>query len=892
MRRNQILGWLLGAGLLCALPGRGQEPRPKAEQQQPRDGGAAAQSAFATVSGRQSEEAQAAAPRVLKFSGVLLDISGKPLNGEVEVTFALYKQEGDEEPLWTETQRLMADERGGYVALLGVTQATGIPAEVFRSDEARWLGVEVQGQVQQPRTMLVSVPYALKAVEAEKLAGKPASDFVLSENLSDQVRRVIEGQTIVANQATSTGTTQPGQTKANSTSSSPTTAAGPMFPPSTFSGTNATQIVSVQQNGSGNGLVAQTASNTGNSAVVGVATSNSTSNNQNGVIGFNAGAGSGVAGIATNPAAGVGVYGQSANFAGVFGNSFVTSGFATGVFGIGTSPDGAGVFGGNNATSGFAPWVSANSASPSGVGVFGNALATSGFAAGVQGLTHSPGGTGVTGFGISTGVLGSASATSGFSSGVFGQSFSPDGAGVGGFANATSGFALGLSGGTASSDGAGVFGNAIATSGFANGVQGQTSSPFGAGVFGIAAPNGQSTGVYGQTVNWVGVGGQALATSGGPAYGVWGDSLSTNGAGVAGYEDATSGYTNGVLGVSVSPEGTGIFGVNNATTGPCNQGFCQAGIGVQGVANGTNGNAYGVLGSTATTSFGAGVLGSANATTGQAFGVFGQSNSPNGNAIFGNAASASGFPTAVVGFLDSQQGGVAGQFTAHGGAGLILQGLSGPNFNQVFSVDANGNLNISGNLVVSGTKSSTVRLQSGREVALYAVESPENWFEDFGSAELKGGAAWVPLDTSFAEATNAAVTYHVFLTPNGDSNGLYVARKTATGFEVREHGGGNSNVAFDYRIVVRRRGYEAVRMAEVQHDVKTVESSRQRLAELANSGALTKAAASRPAGITPASITPPPTLRHVPQRPNVQQPPKAIIPQMPKVNVVQPAQPK
>jgi len=697
-----------------------------------------------TVNGSISREAQAAAPRVLKISGVLLDASAKPVNGEVEVTFALYKQEGDEEPLWTETQRLIADERGGYTALLGATQASGIPAEVFRSDEARWLGVQVQGQVQQPRTLLVSVPYALKAVEAEKLAGKPASDFVLSENLGDQVRRVIEGQTIVASQATSTGTPQPGQTKANSTSTAPTTAEGPMFPPSTFTGTNATQIVRVEQNGSGNGLYAQTASVTGNSAVVGEATSNSTSNNQNGVIGFNAGAGSGVAGIATNPSAGVGVYGQGANFAGVIGNAVVNSGPAAGVFGTTASPDGAGVNGANNSATGFA--------------------------------------TGVTGF--------------------------------------------------------------------------------------SASANG--TGVFGSSFQWVGVGGQATAPSGGPAYGVWGDSLSTGGAGVAGFADATSGNANGVYGHSVSPDGNGVAGVSDSSAGNFSSG-------VLGINNATTGNAYGVSGATQTTGFGAGVLGSANATTGPAFGVFGGSNSPNGNAIFGAVGSNSGFPTAVVGFLDSQQGGVAGQFVAHGGAGLILQGLSGPNFNQVFSVDANGNLNISGNLVVSGTKSSTARLQSGREVALYAVESPENWFEDFGSAELKSGAAWVPLDASFAEATNAAVTYHVFLTPNGDSNGLYVARKTATGFEVREHGGGDSNVAFDYRIVVRRRGFESVRMAEVQHDVKTADASRQHLAQFVTSGIPNKAATIKP----PRNIQAP-TIRPVPPRPTVPPTPKLNVPKPPQ----------
>jgi hypothetical protein len=237
----------------------------------------------------------------------------------------------------------------------------------------------------------------------------------------------------------------------------------------------------------------------------------------------------------------------------------------------------------------------------------------------------------------------------------------------------------------------------------------------------------------------------------------------------------------------------------------------------------------------------------------------------------------------VVGFLDSPQGGVAGQFVAHGGVGLILQGLSGGNFNQVFSVDANGNLNITGNLMVSGTKSSTAKLQNGREVALYAVESPENWFEDFGSAELKSGVAWVPLDPSFAEATNAAITYHVFLTPNGDSNGLYVARKTAAGFEVREHEGGSSGVAFDYRIVVRRRGYETIRMAEVHGDVNTIESSRQHLAELANSGTLKRAGVVKVPQIAPA-----PTIRPVQPRPSVPQAPKINIPQVPQLKAPQP----
>jgi hypothetical protein len=291
MRKNQILRLLMGVSLFCALPVLGQEPRPVSEQLGSNARGLAAERNSSTVTGTLSQEVQAAVPRLVKFSGILLDAEGKPLSGEVEVTFALYKQEADEQPLWTETQRVEADEHGGYTALLGATQPTGMPAEVFRSDEARWLAVQVQGQAQQPRTILVSVPYALKAVEAEKLSGKSASDFVLSDSLGEQVRRVIEGQALVTGPATSTGTPQQGQTKANSTLSPQVPSAGPVFPPSTFSGTNSTQIVLVQQNGGGNGVVGQTASSTGNSGVVGLATSTSTSNNQNGVYAQNAGAG-------------------------------------------------------------------------------------------------------------------------------------------------------------------------------------------------------------------------------------------------------------------------------------------------------------------------------------------------------------------------------------------------------------------------------------------------------------------------------------------------------------------------------------------------------------------------------------------------------------------------
>ena len=119
-----------------------------------------------------------------------------------------------------------------------------------------------------------------------------------------------------------------------------------------------------------------------------------------------------------------------------------------------------------------------------------------------------------------------------------------------------------------------------------------------------------------------------------------------------------------------------------------------------------------------------------------------------------------------------------------------------------------------GNLTCTGTKSGAVETADYGRRKLYAVESPEVWHEDFGKAALVDGRAVVTIDPVFAQTVNLE-EYHVFLTPLGECNGLYVAAKTATSFEVRELGGGRGNVSFDYRIVARRLGYEDVRLAPV-----------------------------------------------------------------------------
>src|SRR5215831_11355213 len=125
-------------------------------------------------------------PRLVTFSGILRDGKGQFLHGVVGVTFSLYKDQQGGAPLWAENQNLQLDEQGRYSALLGTTQASGLPIDLFTSGESRWLGVQPQipGEGEQPRVLLVSVPYALHAADADTIGGRPASAFVLATELS------------------------------------------------------------------------------------------------------------------------------------------------------------------------------------------------------------------------------------------------------------------------------------------------------------------------------------------------------------------------------------------------------------------------------------------------------------------------------------------------------------------------------------------------------------------------------------------------------------------------------------------------------------------------------------------------------------------------------------
>jgi len=128
-------------------------------------------------------------PRLVTFNGSLRDLDGQPRTGTIGITFAIYTAASGGQRLWQETQNVQLDQQGHYEAMLGA-MSQGIPLDLFSSGDPRWLGVQPQlpNEEEQPRVLLVSVPYALKAADAETLGGLPASAFLRTNVTSQSVQ--------------------------------------------------------------------------------------------------------------------------------------------------------------------------------------------------------------------------------------------------------------------------------------------------------------------------------------------------------------------------------------------------------------------------------------------------------------------------------------------------------------------------------------------------------------------------------------------------------------------------------------------------------------------------------------------------------------------------------
>ena len=124
-----------------------------------------------------------AVPPLVRVTSAFVPANGLPAAPVETVTLAIYAEETGGTPLWQETQYVAMDADGRYTVLLGATLTDGLPLDLFASGDARWLGrrFERPGEEEQARVRLVSVPYALKASDADTLGGRPPSAYLLAD---------------------------------------------------------------------------------------------------------------------------------------------------------------------------------------------------------------------------------------------------------------------------------------------------------------------------------------------------------------------------------------------------------------------------------------------------------------------------------------------------------------------------------------------------------------------------------------------------------------------------------------------------------------------------------------------------------------------------------------
>lgn len=166
-------------------------------------------------------------PHFVKFAGTLKQFSGTSNERVLALKFAIYGDETGGTPLWQEIQNAQLDPQGRYEVMLGATANDGIPMELFITGEPRWLAVQPlwPGEPEMPRVLMVSVPYALEAANAQMLGGLPASAYAkaASATTTETASKIVASPQILASSSDSGAATSNGSAGASAAISTPTT---------------------------------------------------------------------------------------------------------------------------------------------------------------------------------------------------------------------------------------------------------------------------------------------------------------------------------------------------------------------------------------------------------------------------------------------------------------------------------------------------------------------------------------------------------------------------------------------------------------------------------------------------------------------------------------------
>ncbi|RZJ34338.1 MAG: hypothetical protein EOO51_10050 [Flavobacterium sp.] len=243
---------------------------------------------------------------------------------------------------------------------------------------------------------------------------------------------------------------------------------------------------------------------------------------------------------------------------------------------------------------------------------------------------------------------------------------------------------------------------------------------------------------------------------------------------------AINAYTSGPYGVYSQTTAAGGFGLYAYSTGANSYGAFTysagtAGVGTYGAAQSATG--YGIWGRNGDV-LGTGVTGSGNNQTSWYL------NAGSGGAFTGTTSALYGrFLTGGVGEAATFQDSFAAQWLVGYWSGA-----------QYYKIIGNGAVST----IVDGLNND--------KVVMHCPETPENLFQDFGQAKLVNGRAHIEIDPILAKniLVDAQHPIKIFVQPEGECNGVYIANKSANSFDVIELQSGSSNISFSYSIIANR----------------------------------------------------------------------------------------
>ena len=119
-----------------------------------------------------ASSASAGVPETLAYSGFLTE-GGVPAETASAMGFELFAEEEGGEPVWTEVHDVVDVARGMFTVELGGTTSL----QPVLDGAVYYLQVTIDGEAMLPRTPIVSVPYALRAGDAETLAGQTVAEI-------------------------------------------------------------------------------------------------------------------------------------------------------------------------------------------------------------------------------------------------------------------------------------------------------------------------------------------------------------------------------------------------------------------------------------------------------------------------------------------------------------------------------------------------------------------------------------------------------------------------------------------------------------------------------------------------------------------------------------------